>query len=162
MEPMGKEEKSDRYDYFPSVGFIYRSGKSLRDLTLVTYDSGLTGAGTVLGFLSLCQLSQFCHFQLLEKELASLSWKKTRTKARQLQARGFHLSALRSWLTRARGDCEVQVRPAYLSLINTVDWPGIMAHTCYPSDQKAQAGRLRIPGQLSQSNVLSPTVATTK
>lgn len=52
MEPTDKEENSGGYDYFPLVGFIYRSRKSLRDLTLVTYDSGLTGTGPALGFLS--------------------------------------------------------------------------------------------------------------
>lgn len=74
----------------------------------------------------------------MARERASVSFlEKDKDKGKTTPGKEFPPFCPGPWLTRARGDCEVQVRPAYLSLINMVDWPGIMAHTCYPSNQKA-------------------------
>lgn len=74
----------------------------------------------------------------MARERASVSFlEKDKDKGKTTPGKEFPPFCSGPWLSRARGDCEVQVRPAYLSLINMVDWPGIMAHTCYPSNQKA-------------------------
>lgn len=55
----------------------------------------------------------------MAREQASVSFlEKDKDKGKTTPGKEFPPFCPGPWLTRARGDCEVQVRPAYLSLIN--------------------------------------------